>query len=33
MPLVRTPSTGYHLISQPLDAGALGVMVPMVESA
>jgi 2-keto-3-deoxy-L-rhamnonate aldolase RhmA len=32
VPLVRTPSTGYHLISQPLDAGALGVMVPMVES-
>jgi len=30
---VRTPSTGYHLISQPLDAGALGLMVPMVESA
>ena len=33
VPLVRTPSTGYHLISQPLDAGAIGVMVPMVESA
>jgi len=33
VPLVRTPSTGYHLVSQPLDAGALGVMVPMVESA
>ncbi len=33
VPLVRTPSTGYHLISQPLDAGAMGVMVPMVESA
>jgi len=33
VPLVRTPSTGYHLISQPLDAGALGLMVPMVESA
>ena len=33
VPLVRTPSTGYHLISQPLDAGALGAMVPMVESA
>ena len=33
VPLVRTASTGYHLISQPLDAGALGVMVPMVESA
>ena len=32
VPLVRTPSTGYHLISQPLDAGALGLMVPMVES-
>jgi 2-dehydro-3-deoxyglucarate aldolase/4-hydroxy-2-oxoheptanedioate aldolase len=33
VPLVRVPSTGYHLISQPLDAGAVGVMVPMVESA
>ncbi len=33
VPLVRTPSTGYHLISQPLDAGALGAMVPMVESS
>jgi 2-dehydro-3-deoxyglucarate aldolase/4-hydroxy-2-oxoheptanedioate aldolase len=33
VPLVRVASTGSHLISQPLDAGALGVMVPMVESA
>ncbi len=33
VPLVRTPSTGYHLISQPLDAGAQGLMVPMVETA
>ena len=33
VPLVRTSSTGYHLISQPLDAGAMGLMVPMVESA
>jgi 2-keto-3-deoxy-L-rhamnonate aldolase RhmA len=33
VPLVRTAAVGYQQISQPLDAGALGVMVPMVESA
>ncbi len=33
VPLVRTSGTASHLISQPLDAGALGLMVPMVESA
>lgn len=33
IPLVRVPATEYHLISRPLDVGAMGVMVPMVESA
>ena len=32
VPLVRVPATQYHLLSRPLDAGALGLMVPMVES-
>jgi 2-keto-3-deoxy-L-rhamnonate aldolase RhmA len=32
IPIVRVPATGYHLIAQPLDAGAMGIMVPMVES-
>jgi len=32
-PLVRVPATQGHLLSRPLDAGALGLMVPMVESA
>ncbi|MBX3069463.1 MAG: hypothetical protein KF883_03045 [Thermomicrobiales bacterium] len=30
--MVRVPATQYHLISRPLDVGALGIMVPMVES-
>lgn len=33
IPLVRVPALQYHLISQVLDLGAMGVMVPMVESA
>jgi 2-dehydro-3-deoxyglucarate aldolase/4-hydroxy-2-oxoheptanedioate aldolase len=33
VPLVRVPATQYHLLSGPLDAGAMGLMVPMVESA
>src|SRR5918998_626759 len=33
VPMVRIPATEYHLISRPLDAGAMGLMVPMVESA
>ena len=33
VPLVRVPATEYHLISRPLDAGASGMMVPMVETA
>ena len=32
VPIVRVPATEYHLIAQPLDAGAMGIMVPMVES-
>jgi 2-keto-3-deoxy-L-rhamnonate aldolase RhmA len=32
-PLVRVPTGQYHFISRALDAGALGIMVPMVESA
>lgn len=31
IPMVRVPSTQYHLLSRPLDAGAMGLMVPMVE--
>jgi 2-keto-3-deoxy-L-rhamnonate aldolase RhmA len=33
VPLVRVPATQYHLLSRPLDVGAMGLMVPMVESA
>jgi 2-keto-3-deoxy-L-rhamnonate aldolase RhmA len=32
-PFVRVPSTQYHLISRPLDVGAAGLMIPMVETA
>lgn len=32
VPLVRVPATEYHLLSRPLDVGAMGLMVPMVES-
>jgi 2-dehydro-3-deoxyglucarate aldolase/4-hydroxy-2-oxoheptanedioate aldolase len=32
VPLVRVPAAQYHLISQVLDLGAMGVMVPMVET-
>ena len=31
VPMVRVPSTQYHLLSRPLDIGAMGLMVPMVE--
>lgn len=31
IPMVRVPATQYHLISRPLDVGAMGIMVPMVE--
>jgi 2-dehydro-3-deoxyglucarate aldolase/4-hydroxy-2-oxoheptanedioate aldolase len=33
VPMVRVPATQYHLLSGPLDAGAMGIMVPMVETA
>lgn len=32
IPMVRVPATQYHLMSRPLDAGAMGLMVPMVET-
>jgi 2-keto-3-deoxy-L-rhamnonate aldolase RhmA len=32
VPLVRVPDTQYHLMSRPLDVGAMGLMVPLVES-
>ena len=32
-PLVRVPGAHYHLIAPLLDAGVMGIMVPMVESA
>jgi 2-keto-3-deoxy-L-rhamnonate aldolase RhmA len=31
-PLVRVPATQYHFIARALDVGAMGVMVPMVET-
>jgi len=31
VPLVRPAGTAYHLISQPLDVGAMGLVLPMVE--
>lgn len=33
IPLVRIPATEYHFVARVLDMGAMGVMVPMVESA
>lgn len=32
IPMVRVPATQYHLMSGPLDVGAMGLMVPMVET-
>jgi 2-dehydro-3-deoxyglucarate aldolase/4-hydroxy-2-oxoheptanedioate aldolase len=32
-PMVRVPTLQYHFIARCLDMGALGIMVPMVESA
>lgn len=32
-PLVRVPGLAYHLIAPVLDAGATGIMVPMLETA
>ena len=33
VPVVRVPATEYHFIARALDVGAMGVMVPMVETA
>lgn len=33
IPMVRIPATEYHFLARVLDVGAMGVMVPMVESA
>lgn len=33
IPMVRVPATQYNMISRPLDVGAMGIMVPMVEDA
>jgi 2-keto-3-deoxy-L-rhamnonate aldolase RhmA len=33
LPMVRVPATQYHLLSRPLDVGAMGLMIPMVEDA
>jgi 2-keto-3-deoxy-L-rhamnonate aldolase RhmA len=33
VPMARVPAAHYHLIAPVLDAGAMGIMVPMVESA
>jgi 2-dehydro-3-deoxyglucarate aldolase/4-hydroxy-2-oxoheptanedioate aldolase len=32
IPMVRVPAADYHFIARVLDVGAMGVMVPMVES-
>lgn len=32
VPMVRVPTTQYHLLARPLDVGAMGLMVPMVET-
>ena len=32
-PLVRVPGLAYHLIAPVLDAGAMGIMVPMLETS
>jgi 2-dehydro-3-deoxyglucarate aldolase/4-hydroxy-2-oxoheptanedioate aldolase len=32
VPLVRVPATEYHFMARALDAGAMGLMVPMVET-
>jgi 2-keto-3-deoxy-L-rhamnonate aldolase RhmA len=33
IPMVRVPAPEYHFIARVLDVGAMGIMVPMVESA
>lgn len=32
VPLIRVPNAEYHLMSKPLDAGAMGLMIPRVET-
>ena len=32
LPFARVPDTHYHLMAQALDAGMLGLMIPMIES-
>jgi len=32
VPMVRIPATEYHFVARTLDIGAMGIMVPMVES-
>jgi 2-dehydro-3-deoxyglucarate aldolase/4-hydroxy-2-oxoheptanedioate aldolase len=32
VPMVRVPATQYHFLARVLDVGAMGIMVPMVES-
>ena len=32
LPFVRVPATEYHFIARSLDTGAMGIMVPMVET-
>jgi 2-dehydro-3-deoxyglucarate aldolase/4-hydroxy-2-oxoheptanedioate aldolase len=33
VPMVRVPATEYHFLARALDLGAMGLMVPMVDSA
>ncbi|MBS0262894.1 MAG: aldolase [Planctomycetes bacterium] len=33
LPYVRIPATEYHFVARVLDMGAMGIMIPMVESA
>ncbi|MFM8593978.1 MAG: HpcH/HpaI aldolase family protein [Chloroflexota bacterium] len=33
VPMVRVPATQYHMLARVLDVGAMGIMVPMVDSA
>ena len=33
VPMARVPGSHYHLIAPVLDAGMMGIMVPMVETA
>ena len=33
VPIVRIPASDYHFVARTLDVGAMGIMVPMIESA